>query len=270
MRPSQSERMTLQEMLDQAATGMLHVEEGWGQGRATYGGLVGGLMFSALQAQVPDPVPPLRSLTVNFVAPVAPGSAEADVTILRSGSSATQGQVTLRQEDAPVAAALAAFGAPRPSGVRVPPSAVAMPDLPAPETIEPFPMVPGQTPDFFAHVELRLADGALPYSSAETSHMTGWVRFRETPPTFDLRHFISIADAWPPAVIQMLPAPAPASSLTWTLEILEDADSAPDTHWAYAVHTDHAGDGYAHTDARIWRPDGTLVAISRQTVSVFG
>ena len=40
--------MNLQEMLDQAATGTAHVEEGWGQGRATYGGLVGGLMHSAL------------------------------------------------------------------------------------------------------------------------------------------------------------------------------------------------------------------------------
>lgn len=263
--------MNLQEMLDQAATGTAHVEEGWGQGRATYGGLVGGLMFAALRAQLPtDPPPPLRSLTVNFVAPVAPGTAETEVTILRAGSSATQGQVVLHQDGAPVAAAMAAFGAARDSAVQVPPTAVTMPELPDPETIDPFPYVPGQTPDFFRHVELRLADGSLPFSGAETSHMTGWMRFREAPPVFDMRHFVSIADAWPPAVIQMLSGPAPASSLTWTLEILEDIDVAPDTHWAYAVHTDQAGSGYAHTDARIWRPDGTLVAISRQTVAVFG
>lgn len=263
--------MNLQEMLDQAATGTVHVAEGWGQGRATYGGLVGGLMYSALRAQVvADPAPPLRSLTVNFVAPVAPGAAEVDVQILRAGSSATQGLVTLRQEGTVVAAALAAFGAPRESAITIPPSAITMPELPVPETIEPFPYISGATPDFFRHVELRLADGGMPYSGADTSHMTGWMRFRETPGTFDERHFISIADAWPPAVIQMLPAPAPGSSLTWTLEILGDVAVAPDTHWAYGVHTDQAGDGYAHTDARIWRPDGTLVAISRQTVSIFG
>lgn len=263
--------MNLQEMLDQAATGTVHVEPGWGQGRATYGGLVGGLMYSALRARITaEPAPPLRSLTVNFVAPVTPGEATADARILRAGSSATQGMVTLHQGDAVVAAALAAFGAPRPSVVTVPPSAVQMPQLPSPETIEPFPYVPGSTPDFFQHVELRLADGSPPFSAADTSHMTGWMRFREAPATFDVRHFVSIADAWPPAVIQMLPSPAPGSSLTWTLEILDDVAAAPDTHWAYAVHTDQAGDGYAHTDARIWRPDGTLVAISRQTVSIFG
>ena len=41
------------EMLDQAATGDVHVEGGWGQGRATFGGLVGGLLVSALLPQVP-------------------------------------------------------------------------------------------------------------------------------------------------------------------------------------------------------------------------
>lgn len=260
--------MNLQEMLDQAATGTAHVEEGWGQGRATYGGLVGGLMHSALRAQLPADVP-LRSLTVNFVAPVTPGAAEADVQILRSGKSATQGLVTLRQGDSVVAAALAAFGAPRESTLSVR-SAMAMPQLPEPMTIDPLPYIPGMTPDFFQHVEMRLADGNLPYSGAETSHMTGWMRFREAPPTFDERHFVSLADSWPPAVIQMLATPAPGSSLTWTLELLDDVTAEPDTHWAYAVHTDHAADGYAHTDARIWHPDGRLVAISRQTVSVFG
>lgn len=262
--------MTLQEMLDQAATGTVHVEEGWGQGRATYGGLVAGLMHSALRAQLPDGVTaPLRSLTVNFVAPVAPGEAVADVQILRSGKSATQGLVTLRQGDAVVAAALAAFGAPRESSVSVEPSLI-MPELPEPESIDPFPYIPGATPDFFQHIEMRLADGAFPYSGAETSHMTGWMRFREATPTFDERHFVSLADSWPPAVIQMLAQPSPGSSLTWTLELVDDVTAEPDAHWAYAVHTDHAADGYAHTDARIWHPDGRLVAISRQTVSVFG
>lgn len=263
--------MNLQEMLDQAGTGTAHVEAGWGQGRATYGGLVGGLLLSGLQSQLPqESAPPLRSATVSFVAPVTPGEAEVEATILRAGSTATQGQVLLRQGEAVGAAMLATFGAPRPSAVVVEPTAVTMPDLPDPESIEPFPHVTGMTPDFFAHVELRLADGGFPFSGAGTSHMTGWMRFREAPETFDARHFVTIADAWPPAVIQMLSRPTPASSLTWTLEILDDVTAAPDTHWAYAVHTDQAKNGYANTHAQIWHPDGRLVAISRQVVSIFG
>lgn len=260
--------MDLQEMLDQAATGDVHVEEGWGQGRATFGGLVGGLLVSALLPQVPESAS-LRSLTVNFVAPVAPGAAQADVEVLRSGKSATQVLGTLRQEGAPVAVALGAFGSPRESAANVAPTAQ-MPQLPAPESIDPFPYIAGMTPDFFQHVEMRLADGGFPYSGATTSHMDGWMRFREAPPTFDIRHLVTLVDCWPPSVVQMLSELKPGSSMTWTLEIVDDVIAEPDTHWAYAVRTDIAGDGYAHTGAHVWHPDGRLVAISRQTIAVFG
>ncbi|WKV16150.1 thioesterase family protein [Janibacter limosus] len=262
--------MDLQEMLDRAATGTAHVEGGWGRGRATYGGLVGALAYAGLRAQLTtDPRPPLRSLTVNFVAPVAPGEAEVDATVLRAGSSATRGPVLMRREGKPVAAVLAAFGAPRESMIRVEPTAV-MPTLPEPMTIGPFPYPAGMTPDFFQRVEMRPADGASPMSGATTSHMTGWMRFREAPPTFDERHLIALADSWPPAVLQMVSKPTNGSSLTRTLELVDDVTAEPDTHWAYSVTTDAAADGYAHTDARIWHPDGRLVAISRQTVSIFG
>ena len=74
----------------------------------------------------------------------------------------------------------------------------------------------------------------------------------------------------PPATIQLLDRPRPGSSLTWTLELLGDVTAEPDAFWGYEVRTDHAADGYGHTHAHVWRPDGTLVAISRQTVAVFG
>lgn len=197
----------------------------------------------------------LRSLTVNFVAPVAPGAAQAEVDVLRSGKSATQVLATLRQEGAPVAVALGAFGAPRESAISVAATAEA-PQLAAPETIEPFPYIAGMTPDFFQHLEMRLADGGFPYSGASTSHMDGWMRFRQAPPTFDIRHFVTLVDCWPPAVVQMLSELKPGSSMTWTLEIVDDVTAEPDTHWAYSVRTDTAEGGYAHTDARVWHPDG--------------
>ncbi len=266
--PKYADGMDLQAMLDQAATGDVHVEAGWGQGRATFGGLVGGLLVSAMLPHVPEAAS-LRSLTVNFVAPVVPGAAQAEVEVLRSGKSATQVLGTLRQEGAPVAVALGAFGAPRESAISVAATAEA-PQMAAPETIEPFPYIAGMTPDFFQHLEMRLADGGFPYSGASTSHMDGWMRFRQAPPTFDIRHFVTLVDCWPPAVVQMLSELKPGSSMTWTLEIVDDVTAEPDTHWAYSVRTDVAGGGYGHTDARVWHPDGRLVAISRQTVAVFG
>lgn len=262
--------MDLQQMLDHASSGSVHVEEGWGQGRATYGGLVGGLMLAALRGRLPEAgTLPLRSATVSFVAPVAPGEAHAEVSILRQGSRATQGQVHLVQEGQVVAAILASFGAERESSISVPPS-TPMPPFAGPDEAQALPYVPGVTPDFFAHVDMRLADGGMPYSGAATSHMQGWMRFRQAPPRFGEEHFVSLVDSWPPATIQMLGEPRPASSLTWTIELLEDPSAEPDAWWAYEVRTDHAAHGYGHTHAHVWRPDGTLVAISRQTVAVFG
>ena len=43
-----------------------------------------------------------------------------------------------------------------------------------------------------------------------------------------------------------------------------------DANLAYAATTDAARDGYAHTHAMVWRPDGELLAISRQTITIFG
>lgn len=261
----------LQSMLDAARAGSGRLAAGWGQGRATYGGVVAGVMLAALRGRLEGASQglPLRSMTVSFVAPATAGPADLDVSVLRAGSSVTQGQVTMRQDGAVVAVLLASLGAERASTVSVAPSA-AYPVLPSPDETTALPHVPGVTPDFFAHVDLRLADGGMPYTTASTSHMLGWMRFREPTPTFGEEHFVSLVDAWPPAVIQMLAQPRPASSLTWTLELVEDVTAEPDEFWAYEVRTDHAGHGYGHTHAHVWRPDGTLVAFSRQTVTVFG
>jgi acyl-CoA thioesterase len=38
----------------------------------------------------------------------------------------------------------------------------------------------------------------------------------------------------------------------------------------YRANIEHARDGYGHTAAAIWTKEGELLAISRQTVTVFG
>ena len=269
--------MTLQTMLDAAAAGRsVEIETGWTQGRAVYGGLQGALLLAAIKARLAgdgEDRQPLRSLTVSFVAPPAGDEPlQVEARVLRAGTNVTQCQATLLQGETILATGLASFGRHRESAVTVAP-AHPMPELVDPETIEPFPYLEGLTPEFFRFVDLRLVSGGLPYTGSETAGMTGWMAFREPPAAFGEEHLVALADAWPPAVIQMLTDFAPASSLTWTLELVTelDAESAPDGgRFAYEVETDAAGDGYAHTHAMLWRPDGTLVAISRQTITVFG
>lgn len=268
--------MSLQSMLDDARSGTVDVESGWGQGRATYGGLVGALLLArmdelrAAEQDVEAPPQPLRSLTVNFVGPVVPGPAQIDAEILRAGSSATQARASVVQDGKVLAAALASFGRARTSSIDLTAQSL-LPAMPRSSDVEAIPYVEGLTPEFYKHVQLRPTGGELPYTGSASSHITGWMSLDETPETFTEEHFVALADAWPPAVIQMLSEPKPASSLTWTLEMIESVTLAdPETRWGYSVTTDAARDGYAHTDARIYSPDGYLVAISRQTISVFG
>ena len=279
--------MALSDMLEAAAAGgSVEVDTGWTQGRAIYGGLTGALLLASVKGRLreraggdgapPPPEaaepPPLRSLTVSFVGPATPGRVELQPEVLRVGKNVTQCQATMRQDGEVVAVALESFGRHRESALTVAPSHPA-PDLGAPDAVEAFPYIEGMTPEFYRFLELRQIGGALPYGGADTSGLTGWCALREQPERFREEHLVAIADAWPPAPLQMLSGFAPASSLTWTLELVAEVNAgtvAPEGRFAYEVATDAARDGYAHTHAMLWRPDGELVAISRQSITVFG
>jgi acyl-CoA thioesterase len=266
--------MTLDEMLDSAAEGAATIAPGWGQGRATYGGLVAGLMVARAEALVANAARRLRSASVAFVGPVAPGAVVLDGTVLRSGRSATQISVTLVQDGEPRASLLASYGDDRESAIavdatlRTPP-----PSVPAPETVAPVPYVPGMMAEFFVHFDLRYVGGAIPMSGAPEPDFGGWMRFAEPPQRFGDRELMALADAWPPSISPMLERPAALSSLAWTFEPVAWPDpgepDAPDAFWQYDVRTLAAGDGYAHSRARIWDAQGRLRALSGQTVAYF-
>ena len=274
--------MSLTSMLEAAANGgTVEVEDGWTQGRAIFGGLTGALLLAAVKGELrrraadegrPPELHPLRSFTVSFVGPATPGPVELEAETLRVGSNVIQSRATIRQEGAVVATALASFGRHRESSISVDP-VHPMPAMPDPATVEPFPYIQDYTPEFYRFLALSQVTGQLPFSGAETGEQSGWTALREAPPEFHEEHLLVMADAWPPATIQMLSGFAPASSLTWTIELVAEIDPGTtprDQVFAYEAITDAARDGYAHTHAMLWRPDGALVAISRQTVTVFG
>lgn len=287
--------MSLTSMLEAAERGgTVEVEHGWTQGRAIYGGLTGALLLAAMKGRLrrrdgggpggagdasgdsaggaAAVVHPLRSLTVSFVGPAVTGPVEIDAEILRVGSNVIQCQATVRQEGDVVATALAAFGKHRESAISVAPPHP-MPELGDPSAIEAFPYIEKLTPEFYRFVELRQVTGQLPFSGADSAELSGWASLREAPERFEEEHLVLLTDAWPPAPIQMLDGFAPGSSLTWTIELI--AEVGPDTFAAdsvlgYEATTDAARDGYAHTHAMVWRADGVLAAISRQTITIFG
>ena len=251
------------------------IPAGWGQGRATFGGVVAGVLVARVLGELAADPTSLRSLTVNFVAPASAGPAEVRVEVLRQGKSATQVEARLVQPDdsgesTVRAIALLTFGAQRDSKVALDPTFDAV-TRPAFEMLEAIPYIEPFTPEFIARVDLRPASGVLPFSAATDGDLTGYMRFRELTDDFSVAHLVTLIDAWPPAAGQMLHSPAPMSTMTWTLEFTAPVSSDPVTTWWYDVTTDAAHDGYAHSGARIYDPaSGALVAISRQTVALFG
>lgn len=247
------------------------VPASWGQGRAGFGGLAAALVYEAMRAQVPEDRP-VRSLAITFVGPLqvdTPVSFEAEV--LREGKAVSQVLGRAVQNGQVVTLVQGSFGAARSSVVAV--EAEPAPSMPALEACQELPYIPGVTPEFTRHLVMRWGVGGLPFSGNTSREMGGWVRQRgevEREP-LTVAHQLALVDAWPPAVLPHLKSFAPGSSLTWTIEFVQPLP-AVDTHdWCqYRAVIEHARDGYGHCAAALWSAQGELLALSRQTVTVFG
>ncbi|HTN33599.1 MAG TPA: thioesterase family protein [Marinobacter sp.] len=262
--------MTFDQLLSAAQSGHeLIIPPGWKQGPVTFGGLTTSLIFARMQALVAEGRS-VRSLQTSFVGPVkaeVPVVFEAE--ILREGKAVSQVMGRIVQSDEVRLVCLASFSGDRESVIRVDP-------LPAPEVADveqcrELPYIKGVTPEFLRHVSMRWALGAFPFTGQGGREMGGWIRFSEPPATFTDAHLIALVDAWPPAVLSLAKGLLPASSLNWTLDIVHPRpEIMPDDWLLYRVVIDQAALGYSHTRAGIWTARGELVALSNQTVAVFG
>lgn len=247
----------------------LSIPASWAQGRASFGGLVTALAFSQMQSVV-SAGRPMRALQVSFVGPVTAGVPVAiETELLREGKSVSQVQARMVQEGQPRLVALASFGAGRESAVTV--ASMPAPEARPPEQCQALPYIEGVTPAFTQHVEMRWAFGSMPFTGNREREMGGWMRFRTPPSDMTDAHIIALTDVWPSALLPHLQKPAPASSLSWSLEFIHPRPVIAADDWLlYRASIDQAGAGYGHAQASIWNRQGELVAVSRQTVTVFG
>ncbi|WP_010483716.1 acyl-CoA thioesterase [Pseudomonas sp. S9] len=248
----------------------LVIPELWGQGRASFGGLVAALVYETMKAQVVSGRP-VRSLAVTFVGPAEPGvpiSFEAEV--LREGRAVSQVLGRAVQNGQVVTLIQGSFGGPRDSVISV--EAEPAPQVKPAEDCQELPYIPKVTPEFTRYLAMRWAIGAMPYTAKPERQMGGWVQLRgeEQPQAVTEAYLLALVDAWPPAVLPHLKTPAPGSTLTWTIEFVQPLkQSSTDDWFLYRAHIEYARDGYGHVAAALWSDDGDLLAISRQTVTVF-
>ncbi len=252
----------------------VEIPEKWGQGRATFGGLIGGLLFKAMRLNV-DAERLARSLNVSFVGPVEVGNMSILVNVLRNGSSVTQIEARAIQNDQVQCLAMASFGTDRESSIEI--NAESMPEaIRAVEDSQELPYIKGITPEFVQQFKMRWAAGGFPFSGSKDNFIDGYMQFQQQSEQladlpFDETVLVTLIDAWPPIQLSKLKKPSPASSLTWSLEFIQPITGLNADSWLrYTAAIDHAHNGYGQNHAQIWSEDGRLLAISRQTVTVFG
>ncbi|UMZ10233.1 thioesterase family protein [Pseudomonas sp. MPFS] len=242
----------------------------WAQGRASFGGLVVALQYQAMRAKVPADRP-VRSLAVTFVGPVAPEvPVSFEVDVLREGKAVSQVLGRVMQEGQVVTLVQGSFGASRESVVSV--EALPAPEMKHWDDCQELPYIPGVTPEFMRHLAMRWSIGGMPFTGNRSRDMGGWVRLRgdvkEEPVTE--AHILALVDAWPPALLPHLSKPAAGSTLTWTIEFVQPLLELSTLDWCkYRVDIEHARDGYGHAAAALWSAQGQLIALSRQTVTIF-
>jgi acyl-CoA thioesterase len=258
----------LYEQIRQSDT--VDIPQGWLQGRTIYGGLVAGMLMQKAVLAVADEHKRLLSASVTFVGPVQLSSVKLTAEILREGKSVTTVEVRLWQGGAVQSILLASFGAQRESSIQVSHERAA-PDYPAVEDLQIAQHHP-LAPECFKQMQMAWAEGQYPCTAAQQPDFGGWFRFD---PVWHENREMTVADLmvafdmWPPGVLPMYTRMAPASSLTWHLTYVHPLQHQVQDWFKYKVFTDYAGDGYSTEYAHLWDAEGRLIAISRQTVTVF-
>lgn len=240
--------------------------EDWGQGRTLYGGMTAALAYEAAKRGLGD-LGPLRSAQFSFVGP-ASGRLRLRSTLLRRGRSSAVVSGECLNDEGVAARALFVFGAARES--KVAHDYLAMPRVSALAESRPFRKEgAAASRGFWNNFETRLAAGGRLFdATAARPEFTVWTRFLDTGGADPVTALLAVADCLPPAAMVHFPAPAPISTMTWTVDVLRQPASAEGWHLLHAC-SEHAGDGYSMQAMTLWNEAGEALAVGRQTVAIF-
>lgn len=238
----------------------------WAQGRTLYGGMTAALAYEAVKRGLGD-LGPLRAGQFTFVGP-ASGRLRFTSMLLRQGRSAAIVSNECVSGQGYVARATFVFGAARES--KISHDYLPLPDVPAPSELHPFRKEGADAPrGFWNNFETRLAAGGRIFeTSAPRPEFTLWARFLAPEGADPVTALLAMADCPPPAAMVHFPAPAPISTMTWSVDLLAQPQSA--AGWRLLrSSSDHAGEGYSMQQMMLWDENGAPLAIGRQAVAIF-
>ena len=238
-----------------------HIEEGLsGIGGGAHGGYLAAIALRAMAKAAGDPTRRVRSLGIQLLSRVEPGTVELAPRIERAGSSISAVSLRIEQHGQAAGHARALFGAPSPAlGY----SGAAMPDVPPPERCRPLFDKPASEAGVGLLVEHRPAAAPLPFDGHRRAEIIVWMRLVEDRPLDALATAV-LADAAPPALFAHLTSFVAMPSIQIDLHFADPIalDCGP---WVLgALRTIYAGEGYAIEDGELWTPTGRLVLQARQ------
>lgn len=250
-------------------TNTVTVDNTWSQGRSVFGGLAAAMVLTYIETQTGLKDCDLRTVNVHFCGAAVEGEAcELKYKVLSEGRSVIQIEGQLLQDGAIKTQIIACFSRARLSGVNLTPAPLVF--TKSPEDGIKLPFIKGVAPGFIEYLDTRFTSTAKPYSGSSEAVISGWIRFNEAPEVFSDSAILALIDAWPPAVMPMLHQPAPTSSITWNVEFIQPRETlAADDFLYYHCDVIQADHGYAHTEAKVYHPNGQLLALSRQLVGVY-
>ncbi len=248
------------------------VDASWQQGRTLFGGLLSALAVQAMR-DVCGSDWPLRALQTSFIGPVTPGTFEVSVQLLRQGKNVRQVQANVQQADAEgalvmVGVLLGVFGGARSSSLNrlMPAQPAVAKDVAASLQL---PFMPGLTPDFTQHLDFHLSEGSYPFMGSTEDRSSTHIRLKQAQGLDVELQSVMLADAGPTPLLGQLKAPAPASSVSWALELRPVSGVAPDGYWRMDKDTVAFDEGYVNERTTLWTPDGQLAALGYQVVAVY-
>lgn len=237
------------------------IPDTWLQGRTSYGGLSAALaLHAALHSDVD--LPPLRSAQVSFIGPLA-GEVTITAQRLRRGRNAAFVQADVSSEAGLGLRATFVFMAPIASAVDY--DVTRAPDFPCPApgdrlySTAAVPFVQN-----FEFVDRRDDPAIAP------GEWLRWTRLKQRGGLDPMVELIAVADGLPPGALKLLGKPAPMSSLTWILNVLDPAPATTDGWWLLRSQAEFARAGSSSQVMGVWNADGRMIADQMQAVALFG
>jgi acyl-CoA thioesterase len=239
-------------------TAELH--ERWSSLVGIHGGYTAAIVVNAITAAVDDPRRTLRSFATQFAAVPHPGPVDIEVSVERAGRSMTTTSARLLQEGQVLQVAHAASSPSRPG--------ISYDDLVRPRDAD-----PGPIPRFassgevvhFQNADVRLDPDVVLFGDGEKARVAAWLRPLDGE-MIDAAWLVAMCDILPPAVFSRTSGPVKAATIEYVVHLATGQPSVPQDEYVYlSCRSPLSTEGFAVEDATMWAPDGTVLALARQT-----